>query len=362
MTLNHDDDDVGPPASLGGMPVPSVRVVGAGHTDVGRQRQHNEDHVLVRDDLGLFVVADGMGGHNGGRVASRLATTSLANFFEATRDGEVVEITDKRELCEGARKFVEAIKKANRDVNEISMSVPKHRGMGSTVVGLAFERRVPGPSVVHVAHVGDSRCYRMRSGRLKQITLDHSLVNEALAFNPKLTQADLAKLPKNIITRALGMKSTVEVDVATLEVEAGDLFLLCSDGLSGLVDDEHLEEAFELSNDLRETCELLVAMANDAGGHDNISAVLVRVERDTTDAPPSRVAPRAVVTIEPPSFEDSEPPPPALSSTPPPLPHSGPSDDAASLGASPCPECGCYVPDDDAFCSECGFQVRDIDA
>ncbi len=252
-------------------------------TDIGRQRKHNEDHVLLRPELDLFVVADGMGGHNAGDVASKLATASLRNFYEATVESGAPEgplSEGYADLSKDARRLAAAIRKANRDVFEISSTYRQHHGMGSTVVAAYLGRE---RGMMHVGHVGDSRCYRYRYGELTQLTHDHSLVNDALALKPDLTPEELARLPKNIITRALGMREDVKVDIRSEAVAAGDIFLLCSDGLSGMVSEEDIARvlggiyAIE-GADLREACETLVSLANDAGGTDNITALLIRIE------------------------------------------------------------------------------------
>ncbi|MCC6555390.1 MAG: Stp1/IreP family PP2C-type Ser/Thr phosphatase [Polyangiaceae bacterium] len=260
-----------------------TRPVAAAVTDVGRQRKHNEDHVLVKTELGLFVVADGMGGHNAGNVASALATTSIDNFFEATKFGDLPGPipADEIELQPEARRIVAGIRKANLDVFQISSTHAQHQGMGSTVVAAYVSRET---DQIHVGHVGDSRCYRIRDGKLEQLTKDHSLINDALALKPDLSPEELARLPKNIITRALGMKDAVKVDIRSEKVQPGDIFLLCSDGLSGMVSDAQIADVFEFTEDPREACELLIAMANEAGGNDNISALIIRIEpADETD-------------------------------------------------------------------------------
>jgi protein phosphatase len=263
-----------------------MKPVVAGVTDVGRQRKHNEDHVLIKPEVGLFVVADGMGGHNAGDVASKLTTTSLGNYFEATRDGLVqVEVSEEyARIRPAAQRLVAGIRKANHDVFVISNTYQQHHGMGSTVVAV----HIAGDGMIHIGHVGDSRCYRIRDGEIHQMTRDHSLINDALEMKPDLAPEEIARLPKNIITRALGMKDSVKVDVRSDELLEGDVFLLCSDGLSGMVSDHEILEVVSLTDDPQEACELLVAEANDGGGNDNISALVIRIadEEGTDDQAP----------------------------------------------------------------------------
>ncbi len=277
-----------------------LRFEAVGVTDVGRQRKHNEDHVLLRPELDLFVVADGMGGHNAGDIASRLATTSIRNFYEATVDSPVpndVLNNDYDALSAHGKRLAAGIQKANRDVFEISSTHRQHHGMGSTMVAAYLERD---GGLMHVGHVGDSRCYRMRGRKLELLTHDHSLINDALALKPDLTQEELARLPKNIITRALGMREDVKVDVRSEAVRDGDIFLLCSDGLSGMITEADIATVLSDSGDLREACELLVTLANDNGGTDNITAVLVRIndaDGAATDATTSSSASAAATKV-----------------------------------------------------------------
>ncbi|WP_437683172.1 Stp1/IreP family PP2C-type Ser/Thr phosphatase [Sorangium sp. So ce131] len=305
-------------------------------TDVGRQRKHNEDNVLVKSELGLFVVADGMGGHNAGNVASALATKSLDNFFEATRAGSLpgpVPI-DEQELDPEARRVVAAIRKANHDVFVISNTYTQHQGMGSTVVAAFVSTET---EQIHVGHVGDSRCYRIRHGEIEQLTKDHSLINDALALKPDLSQDELARLPKNIITRALGMKDAVKVDIRSERIQLGDVFLLCSDGLSGMVSEQQMLDVFDITQDPREACELLIAMANEAGGTDNISALIVSIQPDAADEQPDDF-----------ELEDTRPHrldeldvalPPELAETEPPA-----AAEEIELGAAASPDGGRIVP------------------
>jgi len=248
----------------------------AGLTDVGRQRKHNEDSVLLRPEHNLFAVADGMGGHNAGDVASRIVAQSLGEYFDATGNGAPVELpAEYSALSADAKRLAAGVRKANHTVNHISNTQQQHHGMGSTVVAIHLS-----DDMVHIAHVGDSRCYRVRDGQIQQMTRDHSLINDALEMKPDLTKEELSRLPKNIITRALGMKDVVKVDVKSEPLLLGDTFLLCSDGLTGMVPPEQILEVITLTEDPDEACELLIAEANDAGGTDNISAIIVRFEED----------------------------------------------------------------------------------
>ncbi len=259
----------------------SIRVLAAGRTDAGRIRNNNEDRVLVAPELGLFLVADGMGGHSTGQVASAMVAASMDNFFRATSSGEWVapETPEDAGIDASSLRLVHAVRKANGDVFEASSKYQEHKGMGSTVVALHIE----GASAT-VAHVGDSRCYRIRGGAIEQLTGDHSLLAEALRHKPDLSPAELAMLPKNMITRALGSRASVKVDAQQLHLEEGDLLLLCSDGLHGMLDDATIANAAMLHEDLDAACELLISLANEAGGADNVSVVLVRAIGEIAEA------------------------------------------------------------------------------
>jgi protein phosphatase len=266
------------PDSAGGVQI-RIAPVAHGKTDVGRQRGHNEDAFVAEPALDLFVVCDGMGGNNAGEVASALATTSLRNFFRATANGVIPgeELRGDQNLTDAARRLIMGVRKANADVFEISSTRVEHKGMGSTIVAMSVSRET---SSVQVAHVGDSRCYRVRDGKIEQLTRDHSLIGDALAWNPNLSEEELSMLPKNIISRALGLKQAVEVDIRSDPGIPGDIYLLCSDGLCGVVKDKQILEIILLSSDLVEACDSLIALANDAGGPDNITAVAVRLDAD----------------------------------------------------------------------------------
>lgn len=227
--------------------------------------------------LDLFVVADGMGGHNAGEVASALAALSLENCFAASRSGplppELVE--DPRPLSDAARRLVASVRKANADVFEISSTHAEHKGMGTTCVAIHVSRA---DGHAHIAHVGDSRCYRIRGGAIEQMTRDHSLIGDALAWKPDLTEAELSLLPKNVISRALGRAKTVEVDIRSEPALPGDVYVLCSDGLSGHVSDQGILDHVTRAPSLEAACEQLIAAANEDGGTDNVTVVIIRVD------------------------------------------------------------------------------------
>lgn len=259
-----------------------MRAIAAGVTDVGREREINEDRFVLLPEFEVFVVADGMGGHQCGEVASRMATSTVASYFRVQRqrdDGSRVG-----ELLRGS------VDEANARIHERALGSTLHRGMGTTIVAAAFSRA---EGRVYLAHAGDSRCYRVRGGVLERLTRDHSLVEEAMRSRPDMSQSELSYLPANVITRALGVESTVDVEVSDHGVEIGDLYLLCSDGLHGFASEERILRIITKTDVLTTACGELVEEANRNGGGDNITAVLVRIEAHdepwaaTTSSPPS---------------------------------------------------------------------------
>jgi PPM family protein phosphatase len=345
---------------------PSIRVAAAGRTDVGRRRKHNEDSLLVRPELGLYVVADGMGGHRAGEVASAMVARSMEDFFAATeKDGGAAELTQEDpQLALGARRLIGAARRANRDVHELSRTRQQHAGMGSTLVALYLSKA---DRMVHICHVGDSRCYRIREEQIEQLTRDHSLINDALALEPDLTPELLAELPKNVITRAIGATESIEVGIRSEPLQEQDLFVLCTDGLSGLVTAEQLLEMSSLTTDLEELCELLVVMANEAGGPDNISVLALRVDA-VLDEHPTAAEPAAPSTTEevPAPSEPlrrekggGEPPPgPAEVERPASLPRPDGAKPRVARPPKPvCATCGCDIGEGHRYCIVCGGRV-----
>jgi serine/threonine protein phosphatase PrpC len=250
-----------------------MRIEVAGSSHVGMKRSHNEDRFLLLPDQALFCVADGMGGHASGEVASRLAVEELSEFFHLTAADR--DVTWPYRMDPGRsydeNRLTTGIKLANRTIFERAGAEANCRGMGTTLVAAHFAA-----DILYVGHVGDSRAYALRDGAMRQLTEDHSLLNDYLKARP-LTQAQIDAFPhKNVIVRALGMRTTVQVDVVRLAPEDGDLYLLCSDGLSGMVPDAQLHEVLTGVQDLEEACRQLIERANRAGGTDNITCVLAR--------------------------------------------------------------------------------------
>ena len=269
-----------------------MRAIAAGLSDVGLQREHNEDSFVVLKEYDLFVVADGMGGHRAGDVASKLATETISEFFKSTANDDVTwPFHFDTNLSEEENRLLTGIRVANRQIFERSTRSREFHGMGTTVVGAMFS---PRKKRMYIGHVGDSRCYRVRKGNIQLMTRDHSLINDYLLAMPDLSEEQRSELPKNVITRALGMQDQVVVDLQHDSPEDGDVYVLCSDGLSGMIVDEEIQRIITGANNIGEACRKLIEKANEHGGEDNITAVLIKIEelQDTVEdaAPPSAVS------------------------------------------------------------------------
>ncbi len=252
-----------------------MRAVAAGLTDVGLQRDHNEDSFAILQDHELYIVADGMGGHRAGDVASKLATEAIVDFFRATAAEDFTwPFHFDARMSEEENRLLTGIKIANRQIVERSSRSRECHGMGTTVVGALFSGK---KGKMYIGHVGDSRAYRVRGGEIRQMTRDHSLVNDYLLAMPELTEEQKSELPKNVITRALGMQEHVSVDLQGDDASIGDCYVLCSDGLSGMIEDAEILDIVSRSGNIEEACRRLIAVANEHGGEDNITAVLVRI-------------------------------------------------------------------------------------
>lgn len=236
-------------------------------TDRGRRRPQNEDAFLTRVELGVFAVADGMGGHAAGDVASRLAVQQVADA-----------ITDAYSRRFGIRRATETLESAvlrgNREILAVAGREPDKAGMGTTLTTLALVSR---DRRAAIAHVGDSRAYLYRDGRLSQLTRDHTWVQEQVGAG-LLTQEQARRHPfGNILTQALGTDAEIRVDTHAFEILTGDLLLLCSDGLTAMLDDDGIGAILRESPDLEAVAQRLIDQANERGGHDNITVVLVRI-------------------------------------------------------------------------------------
>jgi protein phosphatase len=256
-------------------PLDGMRVRFAGDSNVGMKRAHNEDSFYLPDSERLAIVADGMGGHASGEVASRLAVETISGFFKATQEEQ--QLTWPFKMDKGHRydinRMITAIKLANLKIHEQAQKDPRCHGMGTTVVSALFV-----DEALVVGHVGDSRLYRRRDGVFEQITEDHSLLNDYIKMK-HLSPDEIAAFPhKNVIVRALGMKDTVQVDVHVDAPRLGDVYIICSDGLSGMIKDEEIAEIAMSDRDLDVVCERLISTANKNGGLDNITVVAVRLE------------------------------------------------------------------------------------
>jgi PPM family protein phosphatase len=256
-------------------PLDSMRVRFAGDTHVGMARAHNEDALHLPVDERLAIVADGMGGHASGEVASRMAVETVVDYFKETAEEQVLTWPFKVDRQGGAdvTRLVTAIKLANVKIHEQAQRDPACKGMGTTIVSALFR-----DDGIIVGHVGDSRVYRVREANITQITEDHSLINDYIKMK-RMTAEEAVNWPhKNVIVRALGMKEAVQVDVHSEQPRLGDCYVLCSDGLSGMISDEVIREIVLGETDLDRAAEMLITAANNAGGKDNITVVLARIE------------------------------------------------------------------------------------
>ncbi len=249
-----------------------------GMTDVGCSRDHNEDDFYLSDgEEALCVVADGMGGHKCGEVASAMVIKTIVEFYRETMDsthGDSIVDTPGGRISLDQFRLFRAIQQANKAVFDVASENENYRGMGTTMVSSFFTE-----NGVYLAHVGDSRAYRFRSGKLEQQTEDHSLANEYVRMGV-LSPEDIEHFPyKNVITRACGLTDDVEIEISFREIEAGDLYILCSDGLTDMVNDAELSEVIAgCDDDLEGLCRLLIDRANENGGADNITVILAKVE------------------------------------------------------------------------------------
>jgi serine/threonine protein phosphatase PrpC len=249
-----------------------LRCVGA--TDTGRVREHNEDTIGTDPDVGLVVLADGMGGYKSGEVASGIAVRTLMGLIKEAVERQDLTLQDADTgLSRPGILLRDAIQRANKIIYQTARTQPNCEGMGTTVVaGLFFDDKIT------IAHVGDSRMYRLRGDRLEQVTQDHSLMQELVTRGFYTAEEAARATAKNFVTRALGVEPNVEVEITEIPVAKDDLFLLCSDGLSDMVEDDDIQLTIStFGANLETLAKQLVLLSNENGGRDNISVVLARV-------------------------------------------------------------------------------------
>ena len=243
-------------------------------TDVGMVRDHNEDAIGSNADVGLLVLADGMGGYNAGEVASGIAVQTITELaIEGAGREERNDIDPHSGMMRQTIVLRDAIARANKIIYQTAQSQSHCEGMGTTLVAAMFY-----DNKISVAHVGDSRCYRLRSGVFEQLTMDHSLLQELVDRGFYSEEEAQRSTNRNYVTRALGVEPTVEVEVQEFDVLPGDVYLLCSDGLPDMVEDEDIHLTIKTFNaSLDVVGQQLVQLTNDHGGRDNVSIMLAEV-------------------------------------------------------------------------------------
>jgi protein phosphatase len=243
-------------------------------TDTGRVREHNEDAIGYDIDLGLFVLADGMGGYNAGEVASSMAVKTTVDLVQHTLPRERrADLEEQTGLMYQSITLRDAVRRANKLIHQTARSQEECSGMGTTIVScLLHDNRLS------VAHVGDSRLYRVRRNRFEQLTQDHSLLQELVDRGVVEPGDAQRQLKRNYVTRALGVEPEIEVSISEVDAEVGDIFVLCSDGLSDMVEDEDIHLTIStFHTDLEMVGRQLIRLTNDNGGRDNVSVLMVRV-------------------------------------------------------------------------------------
>jgi len=241
--------------------------------DTGRARSNNEDSVAIDEAAALAVLADGMGGYNAGEVASGMATSFIKSelgrwLAEAASRASDVEVRRAMDIC---------VDNANRAIFNAANANPQYAGMGTTLVVAVFRE-----GQLRLGHVGDSRAYRWRGGQLAQITRDHSLLQEQIDAGLITPEQAAFSANKNLVTRAVGVEDTVLLETHLHEIQPGDIYLMCSDGLSDMLDDAMMARLLQMNDSLPAAGQALIAAANDAGGKDNIALILVRVAGGAT--------------------------------------------------------------------------------
>ena len=255
-----------------------MKIISFGKSDVGLKRTHNEDSFYISNEYQIYLVADGMGGHAAGEVASKTAIEYIVDFIVKSKfDSDITwPFGVEQSLSKIENKILTGFKLANKVIYDLSSDHSDYTGMGTTMVGLFVNN-----DIATVAHVGDSRSYLIRNDNFIQLTTDHSWVNEQLKKNIITEEEAKNHKWKNVITRALGNKLDIQVDFYSEPIMPDDIFLLCSDGLSGMLSSEKMKNiVLENRNDLSKCCDELIHQANDAGGIDNITLVIVKCAKE----------------------------------------------------------------------------------
>lgn len=260
---------------VGQSSAPPLAIFSAGLTDVGRKRTHNEDSYLIDDEMQLFVVADGMGGHAGGGTASRIAVETIDRELRKAHESNSAPFAAIGPLQDSLLPEVirNAVEQACLAIFQAAQEDARLAGMGTTVISLMIKG-----NQAFLAHVGDSRAYLLRGDLIQQVSEDHSLVNEQIKAGMITPEEAKHSRYKNIITRSVGFEEEVQVDVMGLVVEPGDLFILCSDGLANMLEDKDLLDLARHSK-VEDLPKKLVEVANERGGDDNITVVVVQAQQ-----------------------------------------------------------------------------------
>lgn len=240
----------------------------AGVTDTGLVRPNNEDSYLVSEKPSLLVVADGMGGHASGEVASRMAIDIIQDYFDDRKGSQPFIGTYQKEYSEETNRLGAAIRLANMAIHDLSESTAQYRGMGTTVAAVLINDRK-----ISIAHVGDSRVYLIRSQSIEQLTDDHSLAYEQVKKEMMSPKEAATSEMRNVLTRAVGVGTQVDVDLGELMLMPGDRLILCSDGLYSMVPDNDILAVITAIDESSKACQTLVKMANENGGRDNVTVI-----------------------------------------------------------------------------------------
>ncbi len=251
-----------------------MKIFHASMSDIGRTRKINEDSLYVSKRDGIYLIADGMGGHLAGEVASKIAVETIGSFLKSTRGDKEITWPFQRDeaLTYDANRFIVSVKLANKKIfnHGRERNLP---GMGTTIVGVLCNNS----GTVNMCHVGDSRIYRIRNGKIERMTEDHSLLNDTIK-RERMTAEEIEKFPyKNVITRALGIEEVVTVDLRLEEAQDEDLYILCSDGLSNFMSEQEIAQTIiKNKSNVQKSCKELVKKTNAKGGLDNISVIIIR--------------------------------------------------------------------------------------